>query len=167
MLELLHELSREAEIWVLVGFVIFIAVVWKPLRKILNAQITGHIQKVQTMLDEAEALRRDAAEILESAKNQRQNIQAECEAILANTEKESAAIIAKTESECERIIAVHRAAASGKIAQSAAQARAELRLRAGELILTASREVLYKQMEGRLASALIDQAISKIPGKIS
>ncbi|MCX8506212.1 MAG: hypothetical protein ORN98_06320 [Alphaproteobacteria bacterium] len=167
MLELLHELTREAEVWVLVGFVIFVAVVWKPIRKILNAQISGHIQKVQTILDEAEALRRDAAEILESAKNQRRNIQAECQAILANTEKESAAIIAKTEIECERIIAVHRAAASDKITQSAAQARAELRLRAGELVLAATRDVLHKQMEGRLASALIDQSIAKIPGKLS
>lgn len=166
-MEFLYELTREAEFWVLVGFGLFLIVAWNPLRKALNAQLSGHIEKVQNLLQEAEAIRNEAAETLAKAKKHQLNIENECGAILAHAEHEAASIIAKAEAESERIIAIHRAAAKDKIAKAQAQARADLRIMAGEMVLAATSAVLQKQMEGRLASSLIDQAITKIPEKLS
>lgn len=166
-MEHLLEMTRAAEFWVLVGFVLFVSVTWNPLRKMINSQVLAHIAKVQTILSEAESLRADAAAVLAKAQTQYENIEAECEAILTRTEKEAEALLNKAEAECARIIAVHRAAAADNLAQAEAQTRAELRMQAGELVLTAARGVMQKQMEGRLASALIDQAIAKLPSKLT
>jgi F-type H+-transporting ATPase subunit b len=160
------ELLHSHEFWVLVAFVIFVALVAKPIGRFIGKSLDDRAAKIKTEVDEAQALRDEAQQLL--AENQRRQ---------RESAKEAAEIVAHARSEAERLqresaaafeaaMARREKVAMEKIAQAEAQALAEVRAQAVDVAIAATTRVLTQAMDERRGAALIDEAIADLERKL-
>ena len=167
MPEFLSELLLDAHFWVGVAFVIFVGLmVALGVHKLAWNALGESGRKVQAQLDEAAALRAEAAALLESIKVER-----------AEAERQAAEMLAAAKEEAERFGVEARARlaeqierrgqmAERKIAQAEAQATAEVRAAAAELAAQMAEQVLAARIAGAKSDPLIDKAIGQLAGKL-
>ena len=162
------ELLLEPEFWVAVGFVIVIGV-------LLYLGAPAMVGKV--LDDRARAIE---AELAEAAR-----LRAEAEALLAdykrkasNAETEAAAIVTEARIDAERLATEMRAAlaaqierrgkqAQEKIAQAEAAAMAEIRALAADAAAGAAEKIIAARMDPKRASALVEQSLKDLGGKLN
>jgi len=154
------------EFWVLVAFVIFIALVAKKLNALIGAALDGRTARIKAQLDEAEKLRADAEAALADYKQRQRDAIKGAEDILAQARSEAQALEADYTTQIEQRLKRREAQAIDKIAQAEAAAIAEVRSQAVELALAATRRVLVEKVDGGIASGLIDNAIQELPQRL-
>jgi F-type H+-transporting ATPase subunit b len=151
----------------LLALVILIAIIYKPVSKVIVGGLDGHAAKVRAELDGAKRLREEAQSLL--AGYQRQ---------LANGEDQARAIVEHARVETERQVERHRAEleaslrrrteqAMGRIAQEEARALQELRAYAATLAIRTTERLLRERIDGPHAQALLDGAIEQVGRKLS
>ena len=151
----------------LLALVILIAIIYKPVSRIIVGGLDGHAAKVRAELEAAKRLRDEAQTLL--AGYQRQ---------LANGEDQARAIVEHARVETERQVERHRAEleaslrrrteqAMGRIAHEEARALQELRAHAATLAIRTTERLLRERIDGPHAQALLDGAIDQVGRKLS
>jgi F-type H+-transporting ATPase subunit b len=155
------------ELLLLVALIILVAIVYKPLARIILGALDGHGAKVRSELDEARRLRDEAQGLL--AEHQRK---------VAAGEDQAKAIVERARTEAERLIERHQVEleaslqrrteqAMDRIAREEARALQEVRTRAATLAIRTTERLLADQLDGQRAQALLDDAISEVGRKLS
>ena len=73
-------------VWVAVGFVIFVALVWKRIGNVLNTMLDDRSARIKADLDEARTLREEALDELHQFQRLHREAAEEAKAILKNAE---------------------------------------------------------------------------------
>ena len=73
-------------VWVAVGFVIFVALVWKRIGSVLNTMLDDRSARIKADLDEARTLREEALDELHQFQRLHREAAEEAKAILKNAE---------------------------------------------------------------------------------
>jgi F-type H+-transporting ATPase subunit b len=154
------------DFWVLVAFVIFIALVAKKLNALIGAALDGRTARIKAQLDEAEKLRADAEAALADYRQRQRDAIKGAEDILTQARSEASALEADYTTQIEQRLKRREAQALDKIAQAEAAAIAEVRNQAVDLALAATRRVLVEKVDGGIASGLIDNAIQELPQRL-
>lgn len=154
------------EFWVLVAFVIFVALVWKPAGKAIAAGLDGHSAKVRTELEEARRLREDAQRTLADFQRKQTEALSEADAIVAHAKMDAERLKRTAEQELTQQIARRRQLALDRIAQAEAQALAEVRATTVEVAMAATRKLLVDNIDRTKADALIEQAAQELPQRL-
>lgn len=154
------------EFWVLVAFVIFVALVWKPAGKAIAAGLDGHSAKVRTELEEARRLREEAQRTLADFQRKQTEALSEAEAIVAHAKMDAERLKRTAEQELTQQIARRRQLALDRIAQAEAQALAEVRATTVEVAMAATRKLLVDNIDRTKADALIEQAAQELPQRL-
>ena len=155
------------ELMLLVSLVILLVLIWKPLRKNVLGALDARAEKIRTDLDEAQRLHEEAKTLL--AKYQRQ---------LHEGEKVAADILAQAETQRRRFeekmradydLAVKRRTdlAMERIAQEEARAVQEVRGRAADLAIRATRRLLVEKVGAGEAQKLVQGAIEEVKRKLA
>jgi F-type H+-transporting ATPase subunit b len=155
------------ELMLLVSLVILLVLIWKPLRKNVLGALDARAEKIRTDLDEAQRLHEEAKALL--AKYQRQ---------LHEGEKLAADILAQAETQRRRFeekmradydVAVKRRTdlAMERIAQEEARAVQEVRGRAADLAIRATRRLLVEKVGAGEAPRLVQGAIEEVKRKLA
>ena len=155
------------ELMLLVSLVILLVLIWKPLRKNVLGALDARAEKIRTDLDEAQRLHEEAKALL--AKYQRQ---------LHEGEKLAADILAQAETQRRRFeekmradydVAVKRRTdlAMERIAQEEARAVQEVRGRAADLAIRATRRLLVEKVGAGKAQRLVQGAIEEVKRKLA
>ena len=155
------------ELWLLIALIILIAIIYKPLTRVILGALDGHASRVRAELEEAKRLREEAQSLL--AEHQRQ---------LARGEEQARAIVDHAKAEATRQTERHRQElelslrrrtelAQARIAQEEARAIQELRAHTASLAVRTAERLLAEEMDGQHANALLDQAIAEIGRKLS
>jgi F-type H+-transporting ATPase subunit b len=155
------------ELMLLVSLVILLVLIWKPLRKNVLGALDARAEKIRTDLDEAQRLHEEAKALL--AKYQRQ---------LHEGEKLAADILAQAETQRRRFeekmradydLAVKRRTdlAMERIAQEEARAVQEVRGRAADLAIRATRRLLVEKVGAGEAQKLVQGAIEEVKRKLA
>jgi F-type H+-transporting ATPase subunit b len=155
------------ELLLLLALIILIAIICKPLSKIILGALDGHAAKVRAELDEARRLRDEAQSLL--AEHQRK---------VAAGEDQAKAIVEQARAEAERQTRRHQveleaslerrtAQAMDRIAREEARALQEVRTRAATLTVRTTERLLADQLDGERAQALLDDAIGEVGRKLS
>ena len=112
-------MSLEAEFWVAVAFVLFLAVLAKYSvhHKVLGA-LDGRSARIKSELDEARRLRDEAQAILAESQRKRRDAEQEAEAIMAGAKAEAERLAAEAKVKMEEFIARRTKMAETKIAQA-------------------------------------------------
>ena len=161
------ELLLDAHFWVGVAFVTFLGVLalagvhkfaWKALGD------TG--AKVQAQLDEAEALRREAQDLLAQVKQQKAAADKLAAEVVAHAKEEAKRMRADAQAKLAEQIERRGQLAERRIATAEAQAAAEVKAAAAELATQLAETVLAQRLVGAKSDPLVDRAIGQMAGKL-
>lgn len=161
------ELLHEAEFWVLLGFIIFVVAVWRKAGGILGSGLDARAERIRKQIGEAETLRREAEAMLRDAEQRQRAALEEAKEIIAGATREAARLKEQAVKDIAAMLERRRQSAVDKIAQAEATALAEVRQRAVDVAIAATRQVLIAQVQGALADRMIDQAIAELPRRLS
>jgi F-type H+-transporting ATPase subunit b len=160
------EIFHDAEFWVLVAAVIFVAVVFKPVRRALTGGLDTRAARIRGELDEARRLREEAERLVAEYRARQQAAAAEAETIVAHATAEAERIAAQSARDLEAALERRQRMAEDRIAQAEAKALGEVRATAIDVAIAAAREVITAQIDQRRGSALIDDAIVALPQRL-
>lgn len=151
--------------WVGVSFLIFVALMIKPTKKIMGA-LDARGAKIKAQIEEAQKLREDAQHLLaEYQRKQRQAIE-EAGQILAHARAETARHREQTAQALEAALKRRERQALDRIAQAEAQALEEVRQAAADVAIAATRRLLESNLDEAKRSAMIEASIKELPQKI-
>ena len=159
-------LFGDPEFYVLLAVVIFLVVVWKPIRRTVVGALDSRAQRIRQELEAARNLRDEAQQALAAYQRQQQEGAAEAQAIITHAKAEAERIAAQSLRDLENTLNRRQQLAQERIAQEEAKAVAEIRAIAVDVAISASRQVIAASLDERRGAALIDEAIAALPRQL-
>jgi F-type H+-transporting ATPase subunit b len=157
---------QEPTFWVLIAFVIFLGAAGRPLVGLITAGLDKRADKIREDLEEAEKLRKEAQDLLAGYQRKQRDAIQEAKDIVQHAHEEAERIAVQGRETLEASLERRRKLALERIEQAEAQALDAVRAKTVDLALDAAREFLSKELKGKQADALINQAIKDLPGKL-
>ena len=148
--------------WVALGFVLFIALVWRKIGTALASLLDSRAQKIKEELSEAENLRAEAESELSRMKILQNEAEEDAKLIVADALAAADRIRAAAVEKAEVAIKRREAQAKAKIAAAEAAVVTELRTKVTSLAISASKELLAAELNAELSASMIDDSISQI-----
>ena len=148
--------------WVALGFVIFIALVWKKAGLAISDLLDKRVQKIKNDLEEAESLRIEAEKELKKFKSLQKEAINDAKRIVADAQVAADRILSAANEKANESIKRREAQAEAKIAAAEAAVISELRTKAASIAISASKEILSSELNGELNSSIIDDSVSQI-----
>ena len=157
----------EAEFWVAIAFLIFLALLWRlgAHRSILSS-LDARRSKVHDELAEARRLKSEAQKLLAQYQKKQREAEAEAASIIAQAKAEALGIAAEAKVRMEDFIARRTTIAETKIAQAEQQALADVRAAAADAAVRASEKILGETVKGKTADDLLASAIRDIKARL-
>ena len=148
--------------WVALGFIIFIAIVWRKVGSALSDLLDNRVNKIKNELAEAETLRIEAEKELKKFQVMQNEAVEDAKRILADAHEAAERIRNAAVEKAKESIKRRENQAKAKIAASEAAVLAELKMRATSIAISASKEILVSELNDELNSSIIDESISQI-----
>jgi F-type H+-transporting ATPase subunit b len=155
------------ELWVGVGLLLFIAVLFMAgAPKLVLAMLDKKAQAIQADLDEAARIRAEAEALLADLKAKRAETEAQAALMLKEAKAEAKRLEAEAKTKLEEQVARRTDLAQRRIAAAEQQAAAEVKAAAAELAANLAEEMLKAQLAGAKTDASVDAAISQLPNRL-
>ena len=148
--------------WVAIGFVLFVALVWKKAGATLAETLDTRSAKIKSELDEARKLHEEAKSELESLKGLKRDAEKEAKTIVANAKAAANRIRETAAQKAVETVARREAQAAAKIEASEAALVTELRAQAASLAVNAARELIAEKMDEDASLKLIETSVKQI-----
>lgn len=153
--------------WVLVAFVIFVALVWKPAGRMVGQMLDERSEKIRSDIEKAAKLREEAQALLAEYQKKQRDALKDAEAIITAARAEAEALSRQAGADLEASLKRREQLALQRIAQAEAQALTDVRAAAVDLAMQATRKILAEKLDAGRQDALIDSAIKELPAKLN
>ncbi len=162
------EWIHNPEYWVLVAFLIFIAMIWRAgVPGQIAKALDGRADTIRNELDEARRLREEAQTLLADYQRKQREAEGEAKIIVDNAKREAESMATETRKQLAEALERRTRQAEEKIARAEAQAIADVRQTAVDGALAASAKILAAKATGNTATSLIDASISDLRSKLN
>jgi F-type H+-transporting ATPase subunit b len=162
------KLLNDAEFWVAVAFVIFVAGMgYLGVHRMIAKSLDDRADRIKAELDEARKLKDEAAALLADYQRRRQQAEAEAQDIITGAKAEAERMAVEAKAKIEEFVARRTKMAETKIAQAEAQAAADVRAAAAEAAVAAAERILTVEAKGALAGELIAKGIEDVRKKMN
>jgi len=162
------ELLGDAEFWVAVAFVIFVAGMgYLGVHRMVAKSLDERAGRIKAELDEARKLKDEAAQLLAQYQRKRQEAEGEAQEIIAGAKAEAERLAIEAKAKIEEFVARRTKMAETKIAQAEAQAAADVRAAAADAAVAAAEAILTQETKGKLANELISKGIEDVRKKLN
>ncbi len=152
-----------ATVWVLLGLVVFIAVlVYMKVPSMLAAALDKRSAKIREELEEARKLRDEAEALLAEYKRKTGDADAEAGEIIAQARREAEALSAEAKTRIEDYVARRTRTVEQRIAQAETQAVAEVKSRAIDVAAAAAGRILAERAKGKAGEELVERSIDAV-----
>lgn len=158
----MSEFLSDSNNWVLLSFILFVALAFKLGRKSVTNALDNHINKAKQDVEEAERLRVEAQELLSKYQRLQRETAADAENVVKTAEEHAAKIRETAEKELETELARREEQLKERLSLMETQAIEEMRSYAADLAVKATREIIVENIDNKKAKALNDKAISDI-----
>ena len=162
----MDSLIQDPTFWVAVAFVVFVGLVFKPIKGALIGGLDAKIAEIRQEVEEAEKLREEAQSLLANYQRQQRQAIQDAEAIVARAKEEAERHRAEADEAMKDMVRRQEEQAREKIAQAEAAAIQEVRSMSVELAMAAAEKLLADRLAGDEGSRLIDNSIEDIPRKL-
>jgi len=162
----MDSLIQDPTFWVAVAFVVFVVLVFKPIKGALIGGLDAKIAEIRQEVEEAEKLREEAQSMLANYQRQQRQAIQDAEAIVARAKEEAERHRAEADEAMKDMVRRQEEQAREKIAQAEAAAIQEVRSMSVELAMAAAEKLLADRLAGDEGSRLIDNSIEDIPRKL-
>jgi len=156
-----------ADFWVFVAFVLFVGLVGRTAYRVIVAALDERAQRIKDQVDEATRLAEEAQQLLATYERKQRDAAAEAETVVEMARREADRLADQAEKDLERSLKRREQLAFDRIAQAEAAAVAEVRAKASEIALDATRRLVIERVTDRRAGALIDAAIEELPKRLN
>jgi F-type H+-transporting ATPase subunit b len=155
-----------AEFWVALGFIIFVAVVFRTAYRVVTLALDDRADKIKNQIDEAARLAEEAQELLASYERKQREVAEEAEGMIERARNEADRLADQAAEDLEKSLKRRRQLAMDRIAQAETAAIAEVRNRAVEIALNATQQLMVESVKGKTGEKLLDAAIAELPEKL-
>ncbi len=149
-------------VWVAVGFVVFVALVWRKVGAALGGILDERSEKIKNELREAAALRDEAVEELQTYRRLHREAAEEAKTILQSAEATAQRIRETAEKNAIATVKRREQQADAKIKAAEASLIAELRERAAVLATATAAEIITSGLDEKSSLALVDSSATEI-----
>lgn len=154
------------ELWLLVALVILFVLVWKPFREHVLGGLDKRAMQIKSELDEAKRLHEEAKEMLARHRRQLHEGKSLAADIQAQAEAETERLQRRLKDEFEQLVERRTRQAEERIAQEQARAMADVRGRAADLTVAATRKLLTEKLGGDAAQRVMQASIGEVTKKL-
>ncbi len=144
------------------AFVVFMALIAKPLFSAMNKGLEDRGSNIASGINEAETLRNEAEEILATIKRKQKKAIEEAETIVADAKKAAKQLLKDAESKLADDVARRTETAIQKIALAEQVAMNEIKSNAVDVTVSAARTLITEQLDNDEANALLMQAVTDL-----
>jgi F-type H+-transporting ATPase subunit b len=153
----------DAEAWVAIGFLCFVAgAIYLGAHSRVSAILDARGQRIRAELDEAERLRKEAADLLASFEGKRAQAEREAAELVDQARAEAKLIAETAETHMQDFVKRRTAQAEAKIANAETQALAQVRAAAADAATAAAQIVLRDETRSGLGDKLVEDGIRDV-----
>jgi F-type H+-transporting ATPase subunit b len=156
----------DAETWVAITWLIVVALVARPVFRAITAALDLRREKIRARLEEAERLRTEAQDMLASYQKKQRDALKEAESIVGQAKVEAERLAAQMSANLDELLKRREQQAVERINQAEAEALREVRNKAVDIAIEATRKLIAENLSAEQASALIDDAIKDLPNRL-
>ena len=150
----MDSLIQDPTFWVAVAFVVFVVLVFKPIKVALIGGIDAKIAEIRQEVEEAEKLREEAQSLLANYQRQQRQAIQDAEAIVARAKEEAERDRVEADEAMKDMVRRQEEQAREKIAQAEAAAIQEVRSMSVELAMAAAESFSQSDLPEMRARAL-------------
>ena len=162
----MHELIYDPTFWVAIAFLVFVVLVFKPMKLTVLSGLDAKISNIRQEVEEAEKLREEAQSLLAKYQRQQRQAQEDAETIIARAREEADQHRINAETAIKEMIRRQEDQAREKIKQAEAAAVQQVREYSVDLAMAAAETLLTDQLSGEKGARLLDKNIEEISRKI-
>lgn len=148
--------------FVAVGFTLFVILVWRKAGSAIGGMLDERTAKIKAELEEAKALREEAAAELQKFQRLAREAADEAKTILANAEATAERITKLAHEKAEASVARRETQAAMKIEAAEAAVIADLRAQSATLAITAAKHVMAEKLDSDASLALIEASVKQL-----
>ena len=161
------EFLQEAESWVLVGLIVFLAIlVAAKVPRTVTSKLDEKSNAIQAELDEAARIRQEAEALLAQLKSERAEAEKNSAQMLKDAQEQAKLMAEDAARKLEESLARRSALAERKIATAEAQAQAEVKAAAVEMAAQMAEQILASRVAGATSDPAVDHAIAELGAKL-
>jgi F-type H+-transporting ATPase subunit b len=154
------------ESWVAITWLIVVGLLARPVFKAITAGLDARRDKIKERLDEAERLRDEAQALLAGYQKKQREAMAEAEGIIAQAKAEAARLTRQAAEDLDELVKRREQQAIERINQAESDATREVRNKAVDIAMDATRQLITDTLSKDKAAELIDAAIAGLPKQL-
>jgi F-type H+-transporting ATPase subunit b len=161
-------MTRLAEFWVAIAFVAFLLIVlYYKVPGMITKALDERADAIRKELAEARRLREEAEKLLADYQQKHRDAGQEAQGILDQARQEALAFAQETRTSLKDALERRTRLAEDKIVRAEAQAIDEVRATAVEVAVAAAERILRDKAASASGSALIEQGIRDLKGRLN
>ena len=151
----------DPQFWVAVSFILFIAAIFNPVRKILTSSLDAQINDIKNKLDDVDNIKNEAQKALDELKGREAKVEKEIQNLKLESEKRIAALKDKSASKLTDQIEKRKILAENKIEQLIRDTNNSIKNYISSVAIEATRNILLQNLSKDKKSDLIEESISE------
>lgn len=157
---------ESTDFWVLLSFLIFIALAYKPVTRALFGMLDQRSRDIDRQIRDAATLQDEAQKQLADIQRQQRDAARQAEDIISHAKAEAEQIRIDTLAALDETLKRREHMAMAKLAQAEQRAAQEVRNLAVDVAIEAARKVLAEQAGSAPVAGMVDKSISALPTRL-
>ena len=153
---------NDPQFWVFISFIIFIGVIFKPVRKIFSTGLDIKIQEIKHNINEAEKLKNEAQLTLSEIKKRQNDVKGEIDSIYQDAKNKITIIEKNTYAKLKNQMSKLDTLASIKIDQIVRETNTEIQKYITQIAISTTISILEKKLDDNEKQNLINQSITEL-----
>ena len=153
---------NDPQFWVFIAFIIFIGVIFKPVRKIFSNGLDIKIQEIKHNINEAEKLKNEAQLTLSEIKKRQNDVKGEIDWIYQDAKNKITIIAKNTYAKLKNQMSKLDTLASIKIDQIVRETNTEIQKYITQIAISTTINILEKKLDDNEKQNLINQSITEL-----
>ena len=152
----------DPQFWVAVSFILFIAAIFNPVRKILTSSLDAQIKDIKNKIDEVENLKNEAEKALDELKERETKVEMEIQNLKLESEKRIAELKDISASKLSDQIEKRKILAENKIEQLVRDTNNSIKNYISSVAIEATKNILLQNLSKDKKSNLIEESITEL-----
>ena len=151
----------DPQFWVAVSFILFIAAIFNPVRKILTSSLDAQINDIKNKLDDVENIKNEAQKALDELKERETKVEKEIQNLKLESEKRITELKDISASKLTNQIEKRKILAENKIEQLVRDTNNSIKNYISSVAIEATRNILLQNLSRDKKSDLIEESITE------
>ena len=151
----------DPQFWVAVSFILFIAAIFNPVRKVLKSSLDAQIKDIKDKIDEVEGLKNQAQKALDELRERETKVEKEIKILNLDSEKKIAELKDIYSSKLNDQIEKRKILAENKIEQLLRDTNNSIKNYISSVAIEATRNILLQNLSKDKKSTLIEESITE------